>query len=133
MIPMPNLDDELFYDINENAKNMISQVCPQWTDYNKHDAGITFIELFSWFKEMQQYYINQLSDELKEKYLTILGMKKYNKQLASILVEGKSLNDKNITVPAYTRMFADNVCFETTTSQLILNNELKIFLLKLIS
>ena len=46
---MPNLDDELFYDINENAKNMISQVCPQWTDYNKHDAGITFIELFSWF------------------------------------------------------------------------------------
>lgn len=125
MIPMPNLDDELFYDINENAKNMISQVCPQWTDYNKHDAGITFIELFSWFKEMQQYYINQLSDELKEKYLTILGMKKYNKQLASILVEGKSLNDKNITVPAYTRMFADNVCFETTTSQLILNNEIK--------
>lgn len=84
MIPIPNLDDELFDDINENAKNMISQVCPQWTDYNKHDPGITFIELFSWFKEMQQYYLNQLSDELKEKYLTILGMEKYHKQLSAM-------------------------------------------------
>ena len=57
MIPMPNLDDEYFSDINENAKNMISQICPEWTDYNSHDAGITFIELFSWFKEMQQNHI----------------------------------------------------------------------------
>lgn len=125
MIPIPNLDDELFDDINENAKNMISQVCPQWTDYNKHDPGITFIELFSWFKEMQQYYLNQLSDELKEKYLTILGMEKYHKQLSAIMVEGKSLNNQDIIIPAFTRMFADSVCFETTQSEIILNNEIK--------
>ena len=78
---MPNLDDELFDEINENARNMISQVYPQWTNYNKSDAGITFIELFSWFKEMQQYYLNQMSDSLKEKYLVLLGMKKNDKSL----------------------------------------------------
>ena len=50
MIPIPNLDDEMYSDINDNAVSMISQVYPEWTDYNKHDAGITFIEMFSWFK-----------------------------------------------------------------------------------
>ena len=125
MIPMPNLDDEYFSDINENAKSMIPQICPEWTDYNSHDAGITLIELFSWFKEMQQYYINQLSDGLKEKYLTILGMDRIGKQASTVTIEGKSKVDADLELLPYCRMFANSVCFETVKPQLILNNQIK--------
>ncbi len=122
---MPNLDDELFDEINENARNMISQVYPQWTNYNKSDAGITFIELFSWFKEMQQYYLNQMSDIRKEKYLILLGMKKNDKRYSEINVEARNYEENDVTIPAYTRMFTDDICFETENSEIIMNNEIE--------
>lgn len=125
MIPMPNLDDELFYDINVNAKNMISQIYPVWTDYNKHDAGITFIELFSWFKEMQQYYLNQMSDGMREKYLMLLGMKPKAKSCASIVVECKAVSDEDIILSSDTKISVDNICFETVKKEVILNNEIE--------
>ncbi len=125
MIPVPNLDDEFFDEINENARNMISRVCPQWTDYNKHDSGITFIELFSWFKEIQQYYLNNISAGMKEKYLMMLGMKRFTKKCAVLISEGINSLDKDVIIPADSRIFADDICFETSETEFIQNNEIE--------
>lgn len=124
MIPIPNLDDEMYSDINDNAVSMISQVYPEWTDYNKHDAGITFIEMFSWFKEMQQYYLNQISSNMKEKYLAMLGMKRFTKKCAEVIIKGINNSDENILLPSNLRLFAENICFETVKPELLLNNEI---------
>lgn len=125
MIPVPKLDDELFQEINNNAVNKISGLCPQWTDYNKHDAGITFIELFSWLKEMQQYYLDNISRDMKEKYLMLLGMKKNLKKCAVFITECKNISDKNMIIPAHSKIFADNICFETCETEVICNNEIE--------
>ena len=68
MLPIHNLDDELFEDIVENAKKMIGSLTDTWIDTSLSDPGITFIELFAWLKEMQQYYLNQVSIKNKYKY-----------------------------------------------------------------
>lgn len=77
MIRLPDLDDQKYSDIVEAAKRRISVVFPEWTDYNEHDPGITIIELFAWLKEMQQYYLNRISDRSYENMLKLLGIDVY--------------------------------------------------------
>ena len=74
MIRLPNLDDQRYSDIVETAKRRIPVIFPEWTDMNEHDPGITMIELFAWLKEMQQYYLNRLSDSSYENMLRMLGI-----------------------------------------------------------
>ena len=74
MIKLPNLDDQRYADIVEAAKRRIPVIFPEWTDFNEHDPGITILELFAWLKEMQQYYLNRISDESYENMLRLVGI-----------------------------------------------------------
>jgi len=46
-LPTPNLDDRRFQDILDEARRLIPRYCPEWTDHNLSDPGITFLELFA--------------------------------------------------------------------------------------
>lgn len=74
MIELPNLDDRSYADIVETAKRRIPVIFPEWTDFNEHDPGITIIEMFAWLKEMQQYYLNRISDLGYKNMLKLLGV-----------------------------------------------------------
>lgn len=74
MIKLPNLDDQNYIDIVEAAKRRIPVIFPEWTDFNEHDPGITMLEAFAWLKEMQQYYLNRISDCTYENMLRLLGI-----------------------------------------------------------
>jgi len=75
MLPTLHLDDEMYSDILEKAKNEIVMQCPEWTDYNEHDPGITFLELFSWLKEAQQFYLDHMDKPMQRTFLQLLGLK----------------------------------------------------------
>src|SRR5205085_544754 len=62
-LPQPNLDDKTFAALVAEATKLIPRHAPDWTDHNRHDPGITFVELFSWLAEMQQFYLNRVGDE----------------------------------------------------------------------
>ena len=47
-LPVPSLDDRRFQDFVDEAKRLIPRYCPDWTDHNVSDPGITLIELFAW-------------------------------------------------------------------------------------
>ncbi|MTI85724.1 MAG: putative baseplate assembly protein [Firmicutes bacterium] len=74
MLPLPDLDDRTFEQMVDEARKMIPGLSPDWTDENYHDPGITFIELFAWLADMQQYYMNRIPDKNKKKFLKLLGM-----------------------------------------------------------
>jgi hypothetical protein len=113
MLPVINLDDENFSDIFEEARKMISGVYPRWTDYNEHDPGITFLELFSWFKEMQQFHMNQIGRENYLMYLKLLGMKQQKKLPAQALVTFTGIA-RGFELPKRSKLYAGEICFETT-------------------
>ena len=46
-LPAPNLDDRRFQDLVDDAKRLVQQRCPAWTDHNVHDPGVTLIETFA--------------------------------------------------------------------------------------
>lgn len=86
MIKLPNLDDQKYADIVEAAKRRIPIIFPEWTDFNEHDPGITIIELFAWLKEMQQYFLNRISDKSYENMLRLLGIEVYGSAPAKVSV-----------------------------------------------
>ena len=80
-IQAPNLDDLRFQkDLVDEARKRIIHYCPEWTDYNVSDPGITLIELFAWMTEMMVYRFNRVPEINYIKFLEMLG---FNQQPAS--------------------------------------------------
>ncbi|RPI82097.1 MAG: putative baseplate assembly protein, partial [Chloroflexi bacterium] len=70
----PNLDDLRFQkDLVDEARRRIIQYCPEWTDYNLSDPGITLIELFAYMTEMQVYRLNRVPERNYLKFLEMMG------------------------------------------------------------
>jgi hypothetical protein len=51
-LPEVELDDRRFQDLVSEARRRISHACPEWTEHNVSDPGITLIELVAWMTEM---------------------------------------------------------------------------------
>ena len=74
MLRARNLDDQTYEEIVTTAEGRLPWLCPVWTDHNAHDPGITILELMAWYKEMQQYHMNQVTDPLRRKLLKLAGI-----------------------------------------------------------
>ena len=73
-LPIPNLDDLRFQsDLVDEARKRIIHYCPEWTEYNISDPGITLIELFAWMTEMMVYRLNRVPEKNYLKFLDMLG------------------------------------------------------------
>lgn len=73
-LPAPNLDDRTFQDIVDDAKRRIGLYCPEWTDHNVSDPGVTLIELFAWMTEMTMFRLNQVPERNYIHFLEMLGI-----------------------------------------------------------
>ena len=75
-LPSPNLDDLRFQrDLVDEARRRIVRYCPEWTEYNLSDPGITLIELFAWMTEMITYRMNQVPEKHYIEFLDMLGIR----------------------------------------------------------
>lgn len=119
MLPINSLDDELFEEILESAKKMIPNLTEEWLNRNSTDPGITFIELFAWLKEMQQYYLDQISIKNKYKYIKLLGEKQeYDKPAVAVVTISNV--EKEMIIPEKCKFSADDIIFETEREENIL-------------
>ena len=74
-LPTPKLDDRSFQDIVNEARELIPRYCPEWTDHNLSDPGITLIELFAWMMEMLLYRVNRVPEKNFVTFLDLIGVK----------------------------------------------------------
>jgi predicted phage baseplate assembly protein len=74
-LPEIQLDDRRFQDLVSEARLKISRACPEWTEHNVSDPGITLIELFAWMTEMTIYRLNRVPDKLHVTLLELLGIR----------------------------------------------------------
>lgn len=70
-----NLDDQSYKEIVRAAVARIPWLCPEWTDHNAHDPGITLTELFAWYTEAAQYHLNTVTEEIRLALLALCGVK----------------------------------------------------------
>ena len=74
-LPEIQLDDRRFQDLVSEARLKITRACPEWTEHNVSDPGITLIELFAWMTEMTIYRLNRVPDKLHVTLLELLGIR----------------------------------------------------------
>jgi predicted phage baseplate assembly protein len=73
-LPAPNLDTRSFQSIVDDAKRQIGLRCPEWTDHNVSDPGVTLIELFAFMTEMSLFRMNQVPEKNYIKFLEMIGL-----------------------------------------------------------
>ena len=74
-LPVPNLDDRRFQSLVDEAKRYVQRHCPEWTDHNVSDPGVTLIETFAFMTEQLAYRLNRVPDRLYVKFLELLGVR----------------------------------------------------------
>jgi len=73
-LPMRSLDDRSFQEIVDEAKKKIPLYCPEWTDHNVSDPGVTLIELFAWMIDVLLFRLNQIPHKHHVRLLELLGI-----------------------------------------------------------
>ncbi|GAA5503109.1 hypothetical protein Dxin01_02858 [Deinococcus xinjiangensis] len=73
-LPTVNLDDRRFDDILDEARRLIPQFCPEWTDHNASDPGMAILEVFAWMTDLMLYRVNQIPDKLLIAFLDMIGV-----------------------------------------------------------
>jgi hypothetical protein len=73
-IVTPNLDDLTYDRIVTELTRRIPVYCPEWTDYNDSDPGITLIQLFAYLAEMVGYRLNQVPQQSQVSLMQLLGV-----------------------------------------------------------
>jgi len=73
-IPVPNLDDRDWRAIKDAMIREIPERCPEWTDWNVTDPGITLIEIFAVGIEELIYRLNLVLPKHMREYLNMIGV-----------------------------------------------------------
>jgi len=74
-LPKSDLDDRTFQDLMDESLLRIPRYCPEWTNYNASDPGITLIELFAWMTEQMLQRFNQVPRRNYVTFLELLGIR----------------------------------------------------------
>jgi predicted phage baseplate assembly protein len=74
-LPTSRLDDRTFDDLMEECLLRIPRYCPEWTDHNLSDPGITLVELFSWLTDQMLMRFNQVPRKNYVAFLELLGIR----------------------------------------------------------
>ncbi len=74
-LPVPNLDDRRFQDLVDDAKRLVQRRCPEWTDHNVSDPGVTLIETFAFMVDQLLYRLNRVPDRHYLKFLDLIGVR----------------------------------------------------------
>ena len=72
-LPVPHLDDRRFQDLVDDAKRLVAARCPEWSDHNVSDPGVTLIEAFAFMTDELLYRLNRVPDKLYIAFLDLIG------------------------------------------------------------
>jgi predicted phage baseplate assembly protein len=77
VLPAPHLDDRDFQSLVDDAKRLVQQRSPEWTDHNVSDPGVTLIEAFAQMVDQLIYRLNRVPDRHYVKFLELIGLQLY--------------------------------------------------------
>src|SRR4051812_42697187 len=105
-LPVPDLDDRTFQGLVDEAKRMVQRRCPEWTDHNVSDPGVTLIEAFAFMTDQLIYRMNRIPDRLFIKFLELIGVRLFPPTPARVNETFwlSAPQDATLTIPMGTRV-----------------------------
>jgi predicted phage baseplate assembly protein len=137
-LPAPNLDDRRFQQFVDDAKRYVQQRCPEWTDHNVSDPGVTLIETVAYMADQLVYRLNRVPDKNYLAFLNLLGVTLFppGAARAELTFWLSAPNEATVTVPAGSEVAAERnegeeaVVFVTRGDLAILPCELRAVLVR---
>lgn len=126
MPELENLDDVSYFELMRKSVSEIPQLCPEWTDFNAHDPGITFLEMLMWLTEMQRYYLSQITEGHIESYLHLIGTTARKAEPSVILARFSS--EENISIKKGTVFNIGDIPYRTVDDIIIASEKPEITL-----
>lgn len=83
-LPAPRLDDRSFQDLVDDAKRYVQAQCPEWTDHNVSDPGVTLIETVASMTDQLLYRLNRVPDRHFVKFLELIGVQLFPPTAANV-------------------------------------------------
>lgn len=74
-LPLPDLDDRRWEDLVEEARALIPQLAPAWTDVNLSDPGVTLIDLLAYLTEAGVFAVDRIPRSHRERFLELAGIR----------------------------------------------------------
>jgi predicted phage baseplate assembly protein len=101
-LPQIRLDDRQFQELVSEARLRIAKSCPEWTEHNVSDPGITLIEAFAWMTDMLIYRLNRIPEKLHVALLELLGIELHGPTAARTQVRFRlaAPSEQPIEIPA---------------------------------
>ena len=101
----PNLDDRRYADILREARMLIPQYTPEWTNLSDADPGMTLVQLFAWMTEMIIFRLNQVPDKTYIHFLNFIGeeRKPARPSVAPLTLTLRNPDRSGIEIPPFTR------------------------------
>jgi predicted phage baseplate assembly protein len=114
-LPVTNLDDRKFQDLVDEAKRMIPQLCPEWTNHNLSDPGVALIELFAWMTETMLFRLNQVPEVFYTRMLNLLGFEQFPAAAAraDVTFWSTGAGSETIVIPTGTQVATTGAVGET--------------------
>ncbi len=104
-IKPPNLDDLRYADLVREARALIPQYCPDWTNLSDSDPGVTLVQLFAWMTEMTIFRLNRVPDKTYVHFLNFIGEERREARPGQVPVTFALRNESRAVaeLPAFTR------------------------------
>lgn len=74
-LPKADLDDRRYSDLLQECLLRIPRYCPEWTNYNPSEPGVTLLECFAWLTDQMLMRFNQVPRRHYIAFLELLGIR----------------------------------------------------------
>ena len=105
-LPVPNLDDRSWKQIVDEAVRLIPRYCPEWTNHNASDPGVTLLELYAWMTEMVIYRLNKVPEKNFLTFLDLIGVRLKAPEPAKVVLEVPRKREAIASEPVQKRLGA---------------------------
>lgn len=111
-------EEKTYEQYMEEALRKISLYCPEWTDRNPSDPGITILENMTAFHLLQSNYMENESDEMKLALYALSGFELRKGQQAEAYIEAENVSDTFI-LPENQQFMVGDLIFECEKATLV--------------
>ncbi len=111
------MDDVSYSELMKRSVSEIPGLCPEWTDFNAHDPGITFLEMLMWLTEMQRYYLSQITESHMRSYLRLIGTEA--REAGPTVILARFSAEETVSVKKGSVFYIGDIPYKTTDDMII--------------